>query len=239
MRVFIRATEFLADDDDVADDAHWFFELGPLRNDDRDDAALRNDDGDDAISRNDDGDDAVSHDDGYRTYEYDGDDAVSRDDGYSARDENDDDLPSHALDMYDQTFGDGCNGSSNSDNHDVGGDSMDRCDDYVVDRGDSLTGYDDTFYTATDQPSTPHPTPRSHFTRFKELENRRAKNLNEAIPYPEVIERRPSAIASRALTRQVFDTEETDPADGYYMGQAAISGPKTFREAMASPQSAK
>ncbi|KAJ2535059.1 hypothetical protein IWW35_006844 [Coemansia sp. RSA 1878] len=212
-----------------------FFELGPLRDDDRDDAASRNDDGDDAISRNDDGDDnvsredgyrtciydgddAVSHDDGYRTYEYDGDNAVSRDDGYSACDENDDDLPSHALDMYDQMFGDGHNGSSDSDNHDVGGDSMDRCDDYVVDRGDSLAVYDDTFYTATDRPSTPHPTPRSRFTRFKELENRPAKNLNEAIPYPEVIERRPSAIASRALTQQVFDTEETDPADGYYMG---------------------
>ncbi|KAJ2241856.1 hypothetical protein GGH97_004135 [Coemansia sp. RSA 475] len=132
---------FSANDDDVADDAHRFFELGPLRDDDGDDAASRNDDGDDTISRNDDGDDnvscedgyrtclydgddAVSHDDGYRTYEYDGDDAVSRDDGYSARDENDDDLPSHVLDMYDQTFSDGRNGSSDSDNHDVGGDSM-------------------------------------------------------------------------------------------------------------------
>ncbi|KAJ2666498.1 hypothetical protein IW148_000986, partial [Coemansia sp. RSA 1199] len=50
---------------------------------------------------------------------------------------------------------------------------------------------------------------------------------------------RPATVASCTLTKEVFDTEETDPADGYYWGQAAISGPKLYNEAMASPQSTK
>ncbi|KAJ2202952.1 hypothetical protein IW145_004371, partial [Coemansia sp. RSA 521] len=93
-------------------------------------------------------------------------------------------------------------------------DSVIRYDDYSADRGDSITVYDNTFYTAANRSPTPHPTPRPQFRQFKERENHRAENRNTAILFPETLECRPSAVASRALTRQVFDTEETDPADG-------------------------
>ncbi|KAJ2111272.1 hypothetical protein GGH17_006625, partial [Coemansia sp. RSA 788] len=239
------------DDDDVADDTHRFFELGPL-DDDRDnsdDGASHGDgyrtclfEGGDTASSDDgyrardyNSDDAASHDDRYHAHD---DDAVSSDGGYRACDDYDNDLPPHALDTYDQTFGDGRNNSTDCDDYNAVEDSVIRYDDYGADGGDSIAVYDDTFYTAANRSPTPHPTPRPQFIQFKEQENRRAKSLNTAIPFPEILERRPSAVASRALTRQVLDTEETDPADGYYMGQAAISGPKTFREAMASPQSA-
>ncbi|KAJ1776811.1 hypothetical protein LPJ67_006348, partial [Coemansia sp. RSA 1938] len=229
------------DDDDVADDAHRFFELGPS-DDDRDN-------GDDGASHGDgyrtclfEGGDTASSDDGYRARDYNSDNAASHDDGYRAHDDDaassdggyracddyDNDLPPHALDTYDQTFGDGRNNSTDCDDYNAVEDSVIRYDDYGADGGDSIAMYDDTFYTAANRSPTPHPTPRPQFIQFKEQENRRAKSLNTAIPFPEILERRPSAVASRALTRQVFDTEETDPADGYYMGQAAISGPKTF-----------
>ncbi|KAJ2471696.1 hypothetical protein IWW56_006287, partial [Coemansia sp. RSA 2131] len=221
MHVFIHATE-LTDDDDVADDAHQFFELGPSDYD-SDNADLH------------DGSDADSHDGG-DTDSHGGDDA----DLHDGTSDNINNLPSHVLDMYDQTFGDGRNGSTDSDaGNAAGGDSIVQYDSYAVDGGDSLAAYDDTFYTAADRPTTPHPTLRNLGLRFKALENQHAIHLGNAIPYPEVLGPCPAAVASRTLTKEVFDTEETDPADGYYWGQAAISGPKLYNEAMVSPQSAK
>ncbi|KAJ2420387.1 hypothetical protein IWW41_005820, partial [Coemansia sp. RSA 2522] len=194
------------DDDDVADDTHRFFELGPLDDDrdDRDNGASYGDgcrtcliEGSDTApldggyrARDHDSDNAASHDDGYCDHD---EDAVSFDGGYHACDDYDNDLPSHALDVYDQTFGDGRNNSTDCDNYNAVEDSVIRYDDYSADGGDSIAVYDDTFYTAANRSPTPHPTPRPQFIQFKERENCRAKNLNTAIPFPEILERRPSA----------------------------------------------
>ncbi|KAJ2421491.1 hypothetical protein IWW41_005522, partial [Coemansia sp. RSA 2522] len=172
------------DDDDVADDAHRFFELGPS-DDDRDngdDGASHGDsyrtclfEGGDTASSDDgyhardyDSDDATSHDDGYCAHD---DDAVSSDGGYRACDDYDNELLPHALDTYDQTFGDGRNNSTDCDDYNAVEDSVIRYDDYSADGGDSIAMYDDTFYTAANRSPTPHPTPRPQFIQFKEREN--------------------------------------------------------------------
>ncbi|KAJ2473833.1 hypothetical protein IWW56_005928, partial [Coemansia sp. RSA 2131] len=115
MHVFIHATE-LTDDDDVADDVHQFFELGPSDYD-----SNNTDSHDSSDTDSHDGSDTDLHGD---------DDADLHDGTY----DNINDLPFHALDMYDQMFGDGRNGSTDSDTGDAaGGDSIVQYDDYAVD----------------------------------------------------------------------------------------------------------
>ncbi|KAJ1756858.1 hypothetical protein LPJ69_004632 [Coemansia sp. RSA 1752] len=218
--------------DDLGDDAHRFYKLTPST--DSNCAELDMNSNDEYARNNNkaferEADNMYEDcDDGYKPARYDGY-GPARDDGYEPAhmDDYTEALPDHAMDVYDCTFGDGRNGSASGDG-------------YSDDGGDVAAHYDDTFITAAEHPATPYHMPGTIQERFSDyLERLSTCNHGVTTPTPAGCLLRYAAIKSHAQTQNVYEMEADNQFNGYLWAQAAVAGPTSFKQAMASSDCSK